>query len=121
MADNYKRPMMTPQQASQNLQDLSIIDLLNRARERKDLTEEQARFLEELQERAANGRPIPKEEMKLVMELGGYEIIKDTETAYSQEQSSVLDERITTAGTRDKLSRMEEQIMHQMESYVRKG
>lgn len=49
----------------QDLRNLTVIQLLQRARERETLNDETARKLDEIEERVENGQPVPKEELEL--------------------------------------------------------
>lgn len=48
----------------QDIRDLTIIQILQRAREREDLTDETARKIDDLEKRMENGEPISDEEFR---------------------------------------------------------
>lgn len=56
---------ITNRMLDQDERNLSLIQLLQRARDRENLNDETARKLDEIEKRVENGQPVPQEEFEL--------------------------------------------------------
>lgn len=121
------------QEAMQDARDLDKIELLNRMVDRKALDEESARVIDEVEKRMENGQPVPPEELDLFCKIvwenseakgdegGRFQILREKIEAYNKEQLSLQDERISTAESRTDFSKMEKEIMSQLDMAVKSG
>lgn len=113
----------------QDERSVSLIQLLQRARDREVLNDETARKLDEIEKRVENGQPVPEEEFELFFKAvtdsneynGRYDILREKIEAYNAEQKSIQDERISMGEERSNLSRMEDELSRQMEVAVQAG
>ena len=108
----------------QDARDLSLIQLLQRARDRETLDAETARKLDEIEKRVENGEPVPDEEIQLFFHAAvngtnehsqRFDILRKKIEAYNAEQLSVQDERIAIGEERSDLARAEKDLSKQME------
>ncbi len=121
---------ITNRMLDQDERSLSLIQLLQRARDRETLNDETARKLDEIEKRVENGQPVPQEEFELFFKAvsdsneatdGRFSVLREKIEAYNKEQLSIQDERISAAEERTTLSRLEEDLTKQMEWAVQSG
>lgn len=113
----------------QDERDLTLIQLLQRARDRETLDAETTRKLDEIEKRVENGEHVPDEEIQLFFKAvtdssehsQRFDILREKIEAYNKEQMSVQDERIAFGEERSALSRMEKDLSKQMELAVSMG
>lgn len=114
---------ITNQMLYQDERDLSLIQLLQRARDRETLDKETSRKLDEIEKRVENGEFVPEEEIHLFFQAvtdssehsQRFDILRQKIEAYNAEQGSIQDERIVLAEERSDLSSAEKELSRQME------
>jgi len=114
---------ITNSMLNQDERDLSLIQLLQRARDRETLDEETSRKLDEIEKRVENGEFVPEEEIQLFFQAvtdssehsQRFDILRQKIEAYNAEQGSIQDERIVLAEERSDLSSAEKELSRQME------
>lgn len=113
----------------QDERDLSLIQLLQRARDRETLDAETSRKLDEIEKRVENGEYVPDEEIQLFFKAvtdssehsQRFDVLREKIEAYNAEQMSIQEERIVFAEERSDLARMEKDLSKQLKLAVSMG
>lgn len=113
----------------QDERNLTLIQLLQRAKDREILDAETSRKLDEIEKRVENGEFVPDEEIQLFFKAvtdsseqsGRFDVLREKLEAYHAEQISIQDERIAFGEERTDLSRMEKELSKQLELAVLMG